>query len=1141
MNKKKGLKINPQRISNFLIGQGGVNQNGFGSLLLGRNRLRNKDNDAVPDIFDCSPNDYWRDAPIIPPQLQAQRPQTPQSLAQYQLSKLPQSQQQGISQDKINQIESLQKELSGVSYEDYFSKYENIPEDLKQYFTNPNEIKQTSDYQTYQQQLSEYNSAVENVQAYQAARNYYWRKVIPSPNMGLAGTYLRQFYQDEANAQDRMAEAESQVRRLAPPTQTFQGPVQPGVNVEAFRKTGETVQIPNYVPTPPPSTDKWVNPAQIGIEKISNLLQRGSIYAGEYLPSENRRMGEQPGTITYNQRLRDIESGKITPIPTDTTSVLVKGGVNYVTPEGIVFDYKGNILKEIGGNIDKVATKYYKDNLKYIPPNETYDSSSGMFTSSPYGKEQGTLFARPPTQEEAQQIKLQNKRNKQIDETLGGLKNPLFPTREERQYGESNFQKNFWNFGEKAQSYVESLGREASVASDAELQNRFRIENELAIEGEQLNLMSEDFKRRYKNPPTQEGTPERLMYEQELNNLNARIDAYYKKDAELEALKQTAEAKPLITLGGVGLGIGFEEGGRNLLSSVIGLPFSFASMGIGLVTNPQQEVVTIARGVGQIPEQLVKYPAATIGSLIGMALGGKILGKGVKKLATPSYSTEVMGITKTGEGGKGVTDVFFKTRESRFFGLANKDYFGIARGKSNIAGTGDISISTTQTKGVYYPKSLTEDILINKPTKFGSVSTGLSQEADVVFYNTNPPTIREGITGFISGDVGISATAKRSDYFTSAGSGIKWTDKITQVFGETGTIKNGKLLKKDISPFTGYIIKSLEEKGGETGIKVYQGGGAKSSQEYLNSLYGNVAGSVVENIKAETKPSVAPKVTSIISPLIPQLIESNYPTIVGGTQKPVQDYASGFVNLGYYNGEETYGKNPPKPRTSDFSNVLLGEGLLNPPISKPESRTRTLDIVGFSFISPTSERTRESLIQPQPQLFRQAEVQRQVTKQVQKQVQPTQPVTPKITPNEFGFGWVFGEGEKLMKEQAYFGYVKKGKSWKKETGLSTKQGAIDVVARIVDNTLSRQFKVLPATKKIEGKERFVQIEKNKLYQGDNYYAQNRNKFRTFQQKKGVRTKLPNSAIEKSKYSLDTSGETKRIQKARQDVKGFFGM
>jgi len=132
------------------------------------------------------------------------------------------------------------------------------------------------------------------------------------------------------------------------------------------------------------------------------------------------------------------------------------------------------------------------------------------------------------------------------------------------------------------------------------------------------------------------------------------------------------------------------------------------------------------------------------------------------------------------------------------------------------------------------------------------------------------------------------------------------------------------------------------------------------------------------------------------------------------------------------------------------------------------------------------------------------------------------------------------------KVQAYYGYVKvdstKGKpKWKKVTPKkATKRAAVDYASEVVDKSLSARFKVSPVKRKVKGKKKFVMVEKQKLSQPTGYWEQNKKKFRTFKQRKGVRTKIPNQAIELQKYRLDTPGETRMIQREKR-VGRFFGL
>jgi len=144
----------------------------------------------------------------------------------------------------------------------------------------------------------------------------------------------------------------------------------------------------------------------------------------------------------------------------------------------------------------------------------------------------------------------------------------------------------------------------------------------------------------------------------------------------------------------------------------------------------------------------------------------------------------------------------------------------------------------------------------------------------------------------------------------------------------------------------------------------------------------------------------------------------------------------------------------------------------------------------------------------------------------------------KIKPFPFLFA---GEKEPIRKEQAYYGYVKRGKKWKKVTPKkATRRAAADYASEAVDRTVSAQWKISPVKKKIKGKEKFVMVENKKLIQPTGYWSQNKYKFRQFKQSKGVRTKIPRGGIELQKYRIDSPGEKLGLKKARKGVGQFFG-
>ena len=130
-----------------------------------------------------------------------------------------------------------------------------------------------------------------------------------------------------------------------------------------------------------------------------------------------------------------------------------------------------------------------------------------------------------------------------------------------------------------------------------------------------------------------------------------------------------------------------------------------------------------------------------------------------------------------------------------------------------------------------------------------------------------------------------------------------------------------------------------------------------------------------------------------------------------------------------------------------------------------------------------------------------------------REVKISEPPMPKIV------GLYFGRKPKRKKDlvQAYYGEVMvKGKYRKVTTKPNTKAGAMDRIARVIDNTISGQGRIVPMKKKVQRKN---------IRKGDGYYGQNRNKFRGFKMFAGKKKLLKDTIIEKKQYRLDTAGET----------------
>lgn len=96
--------------------------------------------------------------------------------------------------------------------------------------------------------------------------------------------------------------------------------------------------------------------------------------------------------------------------------------------------------------------------------------------------------------------------------------------------------------------------------------------------------------------------------------------------------------------------------------------------------------------------------------------------------------------------------------------------------------------------------------------------------------------------------------------------------------------------------------------------------------------------------------------------------------------------------------------------------------------------------------------------------------------------------------------------------------------WKKLSNKPmTKRSALSVSAEYVDNEISARGRIMK-----------VKTNKEIIDTGEDYFGKNSYKFRTFQQKKGVRTNLPNSFIEKQRYRADNPKEIMTLKIEKQN-------
>lgn len=136
---------------------------------------------------------------------------------------------------------------------------------------------------------------------------------------------------------------------------------------------------------------------------------------------------------------------------------------------------------------------------------------------------------------------------------------------------------------------------------------------------------------------------------------------------------------------------------------------------------------------------------------------------------------------------------------------------------------------------------------------------------------------------------------------------------------------------------------------------------------------------------------------------------------------------------------------------------------------------------------------------------------------------PNEP-RPETPPRPISFDFPdfeFNRSKRKQDNLAYHAYAKpqgKGAYVRLTDKPHTREAALDVMAKTVDNTLSAR-----------GKIEEVKVKKGtKLVKGDGYFERNRNKFRDFQIFRGRRVPLKDEYIENQPNRLDTRGESNKV-------------
>ncbi len=289
-----------------------------------------------------------------------------------------------------------------------------------------------------------------------------------------------------------------------------------------------------------------------------------------------------------------------------------------------------------------------------------------------------------------------------------------------------------------------------------------------------------------------------------------------------------------------------------------------------------------------------------------------IIGGAAFKVASKIYgtktSTEILGVSQNLEGNKVITDIQFSAETKRLF--SSETRYGVARTITDVKDFNTFQTGKSVTFGVTARQAFefpTGRNVIFDVKSFGAGSIDFSKSADISVYNfkfsntglledVSEPVARKMSAGF---GVGKVATKDTSEFFMGVG-GTYGNEKAVRIFGETAIVKNGKA--SNLGSYSGVVIRKFDMPLSD--ITSFQGGGAKSSSEFIAKLYNpeiqKSMQSVSANIPNAIKTSFGmPKITAGM--LAPIQQEKQYPTYAGGNSinAGIQEYEMLSTNQFY--------------------------------------------------------------------------------------------------------------------------------------------------------------------------------------------------------------------------------------------------
>lgn len=354
--------------------------------------------------------------------------------------------------------------------------------------------------------------------------------------------------------------------------------------------------------------------------------------------------------------------------------------------------------------------------------------------------------------------------------------------------------------------------------------------------------------------------------------------------------------------------------------------------------------------------------------------------------------------------------------------------------------------------------------------------------------------------------------------FTFGGLSRKEGEKV---FYKSGRFVKARLYKADWG-MTGIMKPEaigstlVKDAGAKSAFKSFPGGGAKSSKEFIKSLYEPAVATIKKEVPKTSqvlipKAAVIPKASLVKTNIIGQ-------QFAGKTFNIAEGIASAAVKSG-----RTF-----IPQAAMLSAVAITPLITAKPKIKIKTdykiKTDTLSAQAIALASNVDSAT--DIMQDTFSGVSRQPKQKQIVETIVSPI--TIPFTPTpITPRgkgigdlgDFGFGWKSSVAliRVKKKKQAFIPQAKSKGKWKSLSKKPmTRQAALGRMSRTMDNTLSAQGRIKP-----------VKGTPSKLR--DNYFSKSKNKLRPYKIRKGVAIGMHNQFIEKSGSRIDTLGEKRGLR------------